>query len=374
VSAFYVTLLNTNQHTMSKTNFYKRIIFGAALFFIGIIILITAQFITQTTHWVWFPIDFLAYSDEISAYGTLVGGILAFLSILFVLYAIYESRSQIEKQRQEKIEDEKEESLNRLRLISNILISTTDDIISQGKAMKIYYEAERDFPSKMNTLLWNTNRHFGRLMNMDFNDMFKAFQTHFNHDKDWNKTLLNHYNLNDFYGDAFADLKQKYRDHIHWKVAEQKKIGYDMDKLVQDSVDAVELYREEHGVATFLTFAWSSLMNDFVLAYHAYLKQVAEAGQVPDYRYMSNEILFPFIEHGMAIRAESGFDKMGSKTAINLAASIRKKINEVEEYSKQYAGDIEKQYNNYFSEDNDSIAHYRTIKEKIDIAIAKAAK
>ncbi|HEX8562608.1 MAG TPA: hypothetical protein VF676_06480 [Flavobacterium sp.] len=354
-----------------KTIYYKRVIIGITAAFIGLIIFLTAKIIGETENWSYWAVDFHGHSDEISAYGSLIGGILSFLSILFVLYNIFEVRGQLEKQHQDRLNEEQQGRLNKLKLISNILIATTDEITSQGEKMKEFFDAEKAAPSEMHILQWNTNRHFGRLMNMDFEDMFKSFQTFFNDDPNWNKTLLNLYNLNDFYGDAFAELKQKYREQIHWKVAEQKRIGNDMNELLTITTDLVEIYREQYGVEEYLNFRWSALMNKYVPDHYGYLERVSAAGEMPDFRHISDNLLLPLLHNSMAVRAIEGFDKNGSKEVVKLGSTIRKKINEVELYCVQYADDIEKNYTNYFSPDNESLILYKGIKEKIDVVITK---
>lgn len=349
----------------------KKIIIGISLFFIGLILILLFQLIAETDNWKWFAVDYNGQADEISAYGSLLGGILSFLSVLFVLYTIFETRQQIQAEQLEKRNDERLSKLNRLKLVSNILISTIDEIKSQGEAMSEFYQAEKAEPSKMHMIYWNTNRHFGRLMNLDFLEMFKAFEEFFSDDPNWNKTLLNLYSLNDFYGDAFSELKQKYRDQIDWKVSEQKLIGKEMNILLDKATDVIDNYREWLGGINFLQSQWASLFNDYVPSHYAYLDACLQAGEMPDFRHISNNLLLPLIKSAMAIRESEGFDRRGSREVVSLASNIRKRINEVEVYCKQYAGDIEKQYVNYFSLENESLRLYQSIKEKIDIVIQK---
>lgn len=344
----------------------KKIIIGISLFFIGLIFILLCQLITKTENWKWFAIDYSGQANEISAYGSLLGGILSFLSVLFVLYTIFETREQIEAEKVEKKKEERISKLNRLKLISNILISTTDEIKSQGEKLFEFYPEEQANPSQMHTIYWNTNRHFGRLMNLDFLEMFNAFEEFFSDDPNWNKMLLNLYNLNDFYGDAFTELKQKYRDQIEFKVSEQKSIGKEMNEMLDAMNDVVDAYADVHGMRNHLNHPWSSLFNEYIPKHYGYLQQQIENGEMPDFRTISDELLLPFLKTAMALRSEGGFDNLGSRKVVKIASNIRKHIHEVEEYCRQYAGDIEKQYINYFSPDNESLKVYQAIKNRID--------
>lgn len=349
----------------------KNIIVGLSLFFTGLIIVLLCQLIAETDNWRWFAVDYNGQADQISAYGSLLGGILSFLSVLFVLYTILETREQIQNEKLDKNAEERLSKLNRLKLISNILISTTDEIKSLGENLLEFYPAEQANPSQMHVIYWNTNRHFDRLMNLDFLEMFNAFEEYFSDDKDWNKMLLNLYNLNDFYGDAFADLKQKYRDQIQYKVTEQKSIGKEMNDMLDMMNDVVDAYADEYGMGHHLNHPWSSLFNEYVPKHYNYLEQQIQADEMPDFRTISNDLLLPLIKEAMQIRSGNGFDNKGSRKVIKMASNIRKRINEVELYCVQYADDIEKQYNNYFSPDNSSLQVYQKIKKRIDSVIEK---
>lgn len=358
----------------SNNSFIKNIIIGLTLLSLVFVLFLSIEIVNETHNWVYFDIDYREMSDEISAYGTLIGGVLSFLSVLFVLYNIYEVRGQLESEKREKENEEKDKMLNKLKLISNVLIVTTDEIKSQGQNMKTFYEIERIAPSEMHQMYWNTNKHFGRLMNMDFEEMYKAFETFFKNDLNWNKTFLNLYNLNDYYGEALKELKEKYTEQIHYKVSEQKLIGARMDEVQVMASDLIDDYKSTYGNTSYLTFPWSIAVNQFVTDYYTYLEQKKVAGEVPDLRYISDNIYLPFLREAMRLRAIGGYDTFGVKNIVKLMVKVRRNIDEVETYCLQYADDVEKQYETYFSEDNETIKVYIDLKKKLDEKIAESTR
>lgn len=355
----------------SNVNIIKNIIITFSIILFVFVLFLSIEIVNETDKWIFFDINYKGMSNEISAYGTLIGGVLSFLSILFVLYNIYEVRGQLQNEQIDKLKDERDRNLNRLKLVSNILVATTNEILSQGEKIRAFYELEKSRPSDMHMILWNTNRHFTRLMNLDFEDMFTAFQLLFKDDPDWNKILLNLYNLNDFYGEAFKDLKAKHVKHIDWKVTTQKSIGVDMEDLLTMMTDLVDKYKAEMNDESYINQPWSNIANEYVFEHYSYLKSVAQNNAVPDYRLISDSLLYPFIEDAMILRKYVGFDDLGSAEITKLASKIRKRINEVEVYSIQYAENLEEQYLTYFNLENDSVKKYKDLKTKIDLVIKK---
>lgn len=352
---------------MESLQQYKRIIKWVFWTTIVLIIFLTIQAIYETDNWKAFAIDYNTRDHIISAYGTLIGGVLAFLSILFVLYQVYEQREQIIREREEVSEDKRQDLKDRLMLLTNYLLTLKNDIIKHGERMEVFYKKEKENPSFTNSIYFNTNKNFERVIEMDILSNFKAFQLYFNDEgNDWQRQFINLYEIADFYNEAFKDLKKKYELHTTDKVKTLKLIAKDMGDMLNAIAKLVDDYRTKYGAEDYLTKPWSILVNEYTPAHYVYLQEVQNNGEVPDYRHISNELLMPLISSAMEIRNDIGYDDMGSRDIIEMASNIRKRIWEVETYSLQYADDIEKQYTNYFSADNESYTRLSEIKTLID--------
>ena len=355
---------------MKTLSWYKNIIKWVFWLTVILIVFLTIQAVNETDDWKFFDVDFNTRDHIISAYGSLIGGVLAFLSILFVLYQVYEQREQLIIERQNSTNNKIQDLKDRLLLLTNYLKTLEKDIVRHGNRMEIFFKAEKENPSTMNTMYFNTNKNFERVIEMDILSNFKAFQTFFSNDEeDWQKQFVNLYEISDFYNEAFKDLKKKYTLHIEDKVSKQKHIATDMSELLNANSRLVDDYRKKFGSADFSTKPWSNLINEYTLNHYNYLNEVQDAGNVPDFRHISNELLLPFIQTAMDIRRDNGYDDVGSRKIVELASTIRKKIWNVEIYSLQYAEDIEKQFNNYFSPHNENTNELKTIKAKIDAKI-----
>lgn len=146
---------------------YKRIILGVfAITIIGILFL-TIQAIYATEDWAWFKMDYTGKEGVISSYGTLIGGVLAFLSILFVLFQVYEQREQIEQDKRAAEQKIVEEYKNIFKLLSSFLASVLRDINHNGKKLKDFCEAELKNPTLSNQTYFTVNNNFSRIIEMD---------------------------------------------------------------------------------------------------------------------------------------------------------------------------------------------------------------
>lgn len=350
---------------------YKRLIlsiFGITIF---AIVVLTIQAVYETEDWAWFKMDYVGRGGVISSYGTLIGGVLAFLSILFVLFQVYEQREQIQQEQQEKVADYQEELRNRLMLMSFFIDSLINDIIRHGERMKDYFEKEKTFPSTMNTMYFTVNGNFSRVVEMDVLSSYKAFQFYFNAEENWEKLFLNTYNLIDFYSEALNELKTKYSLHIGDKVKEQKEISNKIHEFLKMGASLVDEYLLEYNKETYLSHPWPALMNKIVPEYYFYLEECQNKNEVANFRYLSDNFFLPFLNAAMIIRKEEGYDSYGSRELVERASFIRKKINEVEGYAIQYAEDIEKQFVHYFSKENSNIKELEEINLKIKIQIKR---
>lgn len=355
---------------MESLSRYKRIIKWLFWLTVALIVFLTIEAIYATDNWLWFKVDFNSRDHIIAAYGTLIGGVLAFLSILFVLYQVYEQREQIINEKQEVENDKKQDLKDRLLLLTNYLLTLKNDILKHGERMEVFYKEEKEKPASMNTIYFNTNKNFERVIEMDILSNFKAFQLYFGNDgNDWQKQFVNLYEIADFYNEAFKDLKKKYEFHINDKVKTMKLIAQDMQELLNRIAKLVDDYRVSFGPEDYLKFSWSHLANEYTPAHYAYLQEVQDKGDVPDFRHISDNLLLPFLKTAMDIRRDEGYDQLGSRDIVEIASNIRKKVWEVEVYSLQYAGDIEKQFNNYFSPENENINELNRVKELIDTKI-----
>ena len=243
---------------MTKIGIFRSILIAVTISVFIVIIWVTFDVINETNPRQ-IEIDFTSKPDIISAYGTLIGGILSFLSILFVILTLLEQRQQI--LRGEKIveRENQQELFDKLKLLNSFLVSMIDGVKKQGEILKEYYLAEQSQPSKMNKMYFIANRNFARAVEMDSLSIYKGIRLYLkNVDSNWEKTFLNLFTLIDFYKEGLEDLRTKYVAQINFKVEEQRKIGYSFLKLMNKCSTLIDDYKIAEPT-NYMSFPWTRL-------------------------------------------------------------------------------------------------------------------
>jgi large-conductance mechanosensitive channel len=353
---------------MKEIKIFKNTLYILIGLAFGSIMVITVNLINETENWKFFGIDFANKDAIVSSYGALIGGVLSFLSILFVLISLLEQRQQVLREKQELVDVEKNELLDKLKLLSSFFKSSIDNIVLQGEEMKKFYIPEKEFPSTMNKMYFTTNKNFTRVIDLDPSHIYKAINMYFGQTSDWEKMFLNIYSIFDFYSEALKDLKVKYESQINFKVKEQRKISENLKKLLNNGAYLVDEYKINKGTE-YLSYPWSNLMNEFTPLYYGYLDECKKRKEPTSLRFVSDNLLSPFLQTAMKIRNDFGYDVYGSRTIVHLTSDIRKRINEVEAHCKNYAEDIEYHYLNSFAEKNENLLKLDEYKQKMDLII-----
>ncbi|MDQ0592719.1 large-conductance mechanosensitive channel [Chryseobacterium ginsenosidimutans] len=125
-------------------------------------IIITTQAIYNTANPTW-KIDFGGQDDTISSYAGLMGALLSFLSIMFVLLNIVEDREKIQQEKKDKQNEEIENYENWFKVINNFLSTIIDDIKATGNNLKEFAKKELEEPSELHNTFFVVNKNFAYL-------------------------------------------------------------------------------------------------------------------------------------------------------------------------------------------------------------------
>ncbi len=342
----------------------KNVIIGISIMLIFLLIIFTVDVINDEPKWAWFDVDF--DNSKVANYGTLIGGLLSFLAILFVIFGLAEQREQIKEENEEKAKETVSEYGSRLKLMSSLLNNILAEIKLQGERMEKFFIIEKESPTQSNVTHFSANKSFNRILEMDSLINYKSIQHYFKDTEDWEKMFLNLYNFVDFYSASLEEHRAKYQNHILDKVERQKEINELCREFLNVGARLIEKYRKEFGNEEYLSKKWAISYNDFVPAYYHYMDECIEKREQTNFRFLSDNFFLKFISIAMEIRAEEGFDDYGSEDLVNIASTIRKKIFEIEMYSIQYAENIEYYFNEYFSSECESFKAFENIRIKID--------
>ena len=217
----------------------------------------------------------------------------------------------------------------------------------------------------MNTMYFTANKNFTRIIDMNPLSIYKAIRTNFQTDENWEKMFLNIYSIFDFYSDGIRELKEKYESQINFKVKEQRKVSSEIRKLVSKCSTLVDIYKVKYP-KKYMSYPWVKLSNDFTFKYYEYLDYCNANNEPSNLRVISDNLLLPFLTEAMKLRDNPGYEMPICRKPVVSAANIRKDITKIEFDCIHYARDIEKQFNEYFSEENKHLKELKKLKLEID--------
>lgn len=334
---------------MNKITTYKKSLIYSSIGVFVLIMYLTYQIIYQTKNWKWFDIDFSKDNNNaISAYGTLIGGILAFLSIIFVIYSILEQRQQILNEKIEKEKEEEIELLNKIKLLNSFCKSAIDNIGLQGEKLKEFYIKEKEFPTKLNKIFFTTNKNFSRVIDLDSLSMYKALNFHFKENSSNESLFLEIYSIFDFYYESLKELNVNFKIQFRSKFDELEKIGFKLDEFLNICIEFQNDYIRSTQFE--LNLGWTNNINEYKANYLNYLEKIEKEKEDLDFCIINKQYLSTFISNGKLLPQANNNINYNSSDLINIAIGIKNTIKRVELQSISYAEDVEKHFNEYYDD------------------------
>ncbi|WP_109853234.1 hypothetical protein [Aquimarina sp. AU58] len=363
---------------IKKIKQYKILITVASILTLVIVLFLTIDAVNETNNWKWFSVDFDKRNHIISAYGALIGGVLAFLSILFVIYQVLEQREQILKEKKETREEKVEEQRDLLKLISSFLGSIIGDIKHQGKDLKTFYKKELLHPTLSNQTYFTVNENFNRIIEMDYMTVYRSFRHFFKDEKDWEKKFLNFYRNIDFYLKITPHIREKYSSQMEEKVRLKYSIQTNIQSFLTDLHNIRNKYIQTYHIPPYnlFNFPYFKSLTDFWLNYRNYTDYINNSinnstidSDLTDLKITYYEPLFN--ELLLLQKNRVPFEIDGIEKLTQDLGTIIIKIKQLEVFAINYAKDIKKYCDSYYVEDNVNLKNLIELKELIDLTQKK---
>lgn len=344
-------------------------IFWALSIIVLIVIgVITVKVIYQTKNPSLFDIDFDNKDHIISSYGILVGVLLTFLSIVFVIYNIIQQKEQYDNDKLEQNEKENNSLFDRLKLVVNLLDEICGHIAETGEEMKTFYNAEKSSPLKNNQMYFYTSKNYYRLLELDYHSIFAAFQE-FDTEIDKTKSFNDLYRKVDFYSESIVETKERYQYHIKDKYQRKVKIANELNSVMDNATRMTEEYKSDLAENDRYTQnKWYELLNGLLAFYYERIPKDDEA----DYEQIDKEVLLLFLEEALKLRKSIGFEKDTQDLVLNISG-IRKQLFALKIESSDFGGEIQRLFNNYYSTENVTFKELCKLKNDIELIINPVA-
>lgn len=343
---------------MSRTKILIICVSVLILFIIGIITYQAAT-ITQGPKLV---LDFENKNQIISSYAGLLGALLSFLSIMFVIYNIIEDREKVNKDKQEKQIEIFNEYDNRLKVIDNFLTTIIKDIDGLGANLNKLAKEELDSPSSMNYTRFPVNKNFKRFVELDSLVVYKVFKYKFSGEKNWEKTYTDLYKIIDFYEELLPHIQEKFEGYLEEKVSSAKDVGLNIDNLMTISQKLIDSYRNKNDMKN----PYLKLCSDFNYDLHFYLRQQQDAMLPQNMRYIGDTFIKPLIEGILSTRNQTQFETQYEEEILHLGSKIRRGVFLIEQSTRDFANHLKEQYEVNFSTNSKNLNNLKKIKKGIE--------
>lgn len=245
-----------------------RWIFGITLgvIFLVFIFLIILSFdaANETKNWQFLNFDFSKRDNVISAYGGLLGSILSFIAILFVILDLVYQRRQKTLEVEEKEASRIQELKESLGFIQVYIDRLYKNNINQSKIATEYSKEEMEHPTEMNRMSFYPNTFPKLILEVDRQNIFKAFKE-LKPGLDWKKEYVDLYKIVDFYDKSTKEVTEKHQIHLNKKYKHSSIIATTLDSLIDEVSNVrngiIAAHTEHH--STLLENLYFIIVNDF---------------------------------------------------------------------------------------------------------------
>ncbi|WP_407490576.1 hypothetical protein [Elizabethkingia anophelis] len=326
--------------------FSKGLIIGLSAFVGLIIIIITLQVIYSTEDPAWI-IDFGGKDNTISSYGVLIGALLSFLSITFVLFNIVEDRAKIEKEKNENLLNEIESYNNWMKIISIFLGTIIKDIKTTGENLKEFAEKELEAPAQLHTMVFTVNKSFSRISEIDKELIFKIFQSKIGHLENWEETYTDLYRFLDFYEELLPHIREKYGNHAKDKFEKLTLIGQGITDLMTTCQKLIDYYIVQNSDSE---SPYLEIVANFNADVHRYMESCFTERTPQSFETILEQHVSPLIRNILDTQNSVGSDTLFEQQILEKASGLRRELWGVEENTKDFANNVLRQYSENFSE------------------------
>ncbi|SIT98955.1 hypothetical protein SAMN05660493_03317 [Epilithonimonas bovis DSM 19482] len=341
-------------------------VFLIAIIIFALIIFFTSNVVFEEPNRT-FRLDFTNKSDIISSYATLISGLLTFLSILFVIYALVSQKNEIvEKENNEKKLIQKD-LIENFNVLIYYLKSLLDSLNLLNKTLKEYTTEEFKNPTINNALQIEINKNFTRIVDMDVKTTFKAFKSIY-HEKSNENDFVNLYKYIDFYSELYYLVKADYESTKQFKYDKLVEYGFEVLDLYNKKADMIDGYKDEFP-GIYKHKPWVEKASKSINDYYKYIEDCEKNKRQNDFDYISDKIFKVYIESALSLRDNIGYGKHNEKEILRLISTLRKKLFYIKGRIYNNAETLENIRVEYLDEKSEHIIKFRNLVEKIEVAV-----
>lgn len=342
------------------------VIFIISLISFCSIIYITTDLITDEKYRL-FKIDFKNKSDIINSFGTLVSGLLSFLSILFVIYALMSQKNDQISKENKTLVSEKENLLENFKVFLYYLKSLVNTLEELNVNLKIYTENEIKNPTINNALLISINKNFIRIVDMDVKSTFMSFQNIYNYESK-EKDFVKLYKMIDFYSVLYFGIQEDYEKTKNFRYDKLVEFGFETLELYNKKTDMIDDYKLEFP-NIYKIKPWVEIASKSIGDYYKYIEDCEKKMKQHDFDYISDKVFTPFINSALDLRNSIGYFNHGEQEVLRMTSTLRKKLFYIKTRVINNAETLENTRVEYLQNDSVHLIELKSLIQKLEHAI-----
>lgn len=354
-----------------------RWVFGTTLAVICIIfiflVILSIDAANETDNWQFLNFDFNKRDNIILAYGGLLGSILSFITILFVILDLIYQRRQKTIEIEEKKDERIQELKDSLSLVQVFIDRLHKNNIDQSKIAKDYVQKEKTEPTEMNRMSFYPNTYPKLILEIDRKNIFKALQEF--KPVDWQNTFIDIIKIPDFYDKSSEELSGKHQIHLNKKYKHSSEIGQKLDILIDKVSNARNKIIQENTLPKEVL-----LRNPIFIVLNAFKeatvkitkerKEKIDAGAKPDEISSSlmefrKEIVSPLFDSIMELYNSNQEVPKNFEEILSLTQDLLRQTEKLIKDSTDYADHIKCYNKKYLSEESEYQKRLIEVSEKI---------
>lgn len=287
--------------------------------------------------------------DEVNNFSALIGALVGVVGVILLIETFWLQFKQYQDDKLEKVEEDRLDLLNRLKLFTIDLKTVKEDFVAKFEKLEVYFKDELEKPYNGHVLRRTSSGYFARIHLIGRITLYRSFSLFIQgNSKDWIKDFNDIYKILDFLEDFYADVYSKYEAHTKEQLDRRMAIRSELSDLMNESTHFLGSKERELGSAENASQnrEWQ-IVNRLILLFREQLinPDVDEHGnRATSFERIKDDVLFVFIHDLLEYRDENGFLTYELDKLIERAANINREIELHRDKAIEFASNLEQSH------------------------------
>lgn len=318
----------------------------------------------------------------VSPFIALSGIILTFLAFYMQIKAnqiqVRNFNESIENEKKIKLYNDKYNSFNFISLFVTDLEYIINDIKNKGERIKEYIDLESSNDLAVNTLFRTPSIHYSKILEIDKLEIYKGFNFFVENDALEKLTIYNKlYNILNFLPEFFKSIYDNHDNYSQELLSIKNSIKNDMNNLLDEASSIINTFHRNSPL-DYLEHPEVQLCNNLIGRYYEVVDESYDeelnAISETDFNKISEDVLKRFIVEALEMRRLYPEYDRSIEKLLDIAAFLRKNINDAKVKKKIFVDSLKKEYNSLIvstKEEKSILDELKVLREQVKTSLDK---